>query len=210
MRRLLAVMVLAMLFGLGALATPPCASACSRMELRPIAEYAREQNAAIFTGRAGAAVGEAVVFAVDHWYWGPGAAPVVTLIPGDSAMCGIAIRPGDQMIMVAYRMDDGRYRPSLCSPHARLDSEEGAKLLAEANAAFGVPPTPTPGATTAPTASPGNGGIPGGGGAAGPEPALMAGAAGIGLLALAVGLAIAVRRRQRAAGDPARPSGESG
>jgi hypothetical protein len=192
--RLLPAAMLVVVFGMGMLVAPPCVVACSCMEPRPVAEYAAEPGAAIFVGRAGATAGDAILFAVERWYRGAGAAPVVMLIPGDSAMCGIAISPGDRMVMVAYRTDDGRFRPSLCSPHARVDSPEGAKLLAEANTAFGAGAVPVPGETpTPPGGGPGSG-TPGGG-TSGPGPWLLMGAAAAGLVALGVGLLFAARRR---------------
>jgi hypothetical protein len=152
MRRLLPVMVLAMLFGVGALATPPCASACSCAPPRPLAEYMQDPGAAVFAGRAGPRTPEAVAFVVGRWYGGPGAASMLTLSQEGIGMCGLAVESGVDMILVATRRAaDGRFEPSICLPFARVGTAEGDRLTAEAVALFGPGYVPTPAPTQPPS-----------------------------------------------------------
>jgi hypothetical protein len=195
--RVLPVALLATVLSVGFLAAPPCTVACSCMPPEPLAAYARDDGAAIFVGRAGAQVGDAVAFEIERWYWGAGAAPVVAVVPGDGAMCGLSVKPGDHMLLVASRGEDGRFTPSNCLPFGVIGTPEGTRLLAEANATFGggTPPGPTVVPTEPPLAEPAP--MPAGG-PANLLPVLLMGGAILGFGALVAGLVVAARRRPSA------------
>jgi len=132
--------------------------ACSCMAPQPMAAYDTAQNA-VFAGTVGPPDARGVPVRVTTWYHGPGAAAVVYLAKasfGDGAACGTTPpAAGTSWIWVSWLPDGERdLQTSLCDPSARLDSPEGAAMVADAAATFGgVPP---PGAAAEPpTTAPG-------------------------------------------------------
>ena len=149
---LLAVFVLT--FVLAAFVAPPRAFACSCAQIS-IGQLDPTQNQ-VYVATAGQAVPEGTPMAVERWFVGPGAAPVVALGAtsfGDSASCGTEqFQPGTRWIVSTWAGDPTQLPTTgLCQPHAQLDTPEGQAMLAEAVTAYGegtVPeggaPTPTP------------------------------------------------------------------
>jgi hypothetical protein len=197
MRALRASTVLVLVLVLARGALPPCALACSCMPIGPLADYVADGTTAVMAGTVGAGTGaDRYAFVVERWYAGPGAAPIVTVAGGDPAMCGVPLAPGDRLVFAATRDEEGVFHPSNCMPFARVTSDQGAALLAEAERTFGdggpTQPTAEPTAEPqAPQPSP----TPDGTAAVSPE--LVAGfavTAGIAVL----GVAILVARSRRA------------
>ena len=92
--------------------------------------------------------------AVEAWFAGPGAAPVVLLGAasfGDSAGCGTEpFPPGTRWIVSAWAGDPTQPPTTgLCSPHAQLGTPEGEAMLAEAVTAYGEGSAPEGGGPTA-------------------------------------------------------------
>jgi len=197
MRALRASAALVLVVVLARGAVPPNALACSCMAIGPLAGYVADGTAAVMAGTVGAGAGvDRYAFAVERWYAGPGAAPIVTLAGGEPGMCGVILASGDRLVFAASRDETGVFHASICMPFAHLDSPDGAALLAEADRTFGAgtptepsaEPTPEPEAPE-PTPTPG-------GGSAGVPPALISGlavAAGVAVL----GLAALVARNRR-------------
>ena len=168
------VLASALLLGRG-VAIPEVASACSCIGPQPLEAYAGPDTA-IFAGQVVGDDPDGVRVAVEQWFSGTGAAPIV-LIAGDfgnGASCGVGSRPslGSRWIWVAWRpqgeegipnpLDDG-VQISICQPFADLSTPEGEALLQEAIATFGggAAPTgspsgeaPTDGPSAAPSAPP--------------------------------------------------------
>jgi hypothetical protein len=141
-RILLAAVVLAGGLTLGGHLAPSCTYACTCAKLSSLADYV-EGDSAVMMGRTGPADGEEVAFAVERWFAGPGAAPVVTLVSGDDASCGVALPPGRHLVFVAYRDELGRFHPSICAPMADVDTPDGQALVEEAVAlGTGIVPIP--------------------------------------------------------------------
>jgi hypothetical protein len=134
--------------------------ACSCVMPEPLGTYLeRDPTVAVFAGTAGPTTGARTAFSVERWFAGPGAAPVVLLVPGTvdlgngemmSNTCGLDLPAGSRWILAAPRGDDGVFTPSVCLPNARLGMPEGAALVAQAEQAFGpgmvpeVPPLASP------------------------------------------------------------------
>jgi hypothetical protein len=151
-------------FGSAALLPSP-AFACSCAQIT-IGALDPTQNQ-VYIATAGQASPQGMPMAVERWFTGPGAAPVVTLGPasfGDSAGCGTEpFAPGSRWIVSAWAGDPAQAPTTgLCQPHALLDSPEGQAMLTEAVSAYGdgsVPEgggagptaTPEPSAPSAPT-----------------------------------------------------------
>ncbi len=168
------VLASALLLGRG-VAIPEVASACSCIGPQPLEAYAGPDTA-IFAGQVVGDDPDGVRVAVEQWFSGTGAAPIV-LIAGDfsnGASCGVGSRPslGSRWIWVAWRpqdeegipnpLDDG-VQISICQPFADLSTPQGEALLQEAIATFGggAAPTgspsgeaPTDGPSAAPSAAP--------------------------------------------------------
>ena len=144
---------------------PPRAFACSCVQIT-IGGLDPAQNQ-VYIATAGQATPQGLPMAVERWFAGPGAAPVVNLGPasfGDSASCGTEPFPAGSRWILSTWAGDPTQPPTtgLCQPHALLDSPEGQAMLAEAVTAYGdgsVPEgggagptaTPEPSAPSAPT-----------------------------------------------------------
>jgi hypothetical protein len=177
---MVALVVALIAAGIGALPV----AACSCMEPGSLADYANEPGVAIVAGWVGPSTPNGLAFRVERWYAGAGSAPILEMVPGDGASCGVPLSSGQHLIAVAYRDEQGRFHPSICAPYGMIDTPEGQALVTEADRTFGVGPTPPPVAPppVAPTPDPGA-----------PWPLLgLGGLAGLGLVA---GLLV-VRRRQ--------------
>lgn len=128
--------------------------ACSCVTPEPLGTYVeRDPTIAVFAGTAGQTAGRRTSFTVERWFAGPGAAPVVLLVPGTvdlgngemmSNTCGLDLPAGSRWITVAPRGDDGAFTPSVCLPNAQLGTPEGAALVAEAQRTFGSGSVPEP------------------------------------------------------------------
>lgn len=143
-----------LLLGRG-VAIPEVAMACSCMGPQPLEWYAGPDTA-IFAGQVVGADPDGVRVAVEQWFSGTGAAPIV-LIAGDfgnGASCGVGSRPslGSRWIWVAWRpqdeegipnpLDDG-FQINICQPFGDLSTPEGEAMLEEAIATFGGGEAPT-------------------------------------------------------------------
>jgi hypothetical protein len=158
-----------LLLGIGLLlgrgvSVPEIAVACSCVAPQPLAAYAGPE-AVIFAGQVVGDDADGVRGAVEDWFSGTGAAPVV-LIAGDfgnGASCGVGARPPveSRWIWVAFRPpEEGLANPldtgvqiNICQPFADLSTPEGEALLAEAVETFGdggAVPTAAPGGTEIP------------------------------------------------------------
>ncbi len=142
------------------LAKPLPALACSCAQLGTLREYAT-QGGSIFSGTAGPQDGRGVPVAVDRWFVGAGAAPVVHLSNdsfGEGSGCGINVpAAGSRWIWVAFRSPPNPdFQTGLCSPHGELGADDGRAHLAEARRTWGGAAPPAPAATDveAPTARP--------------------------------------------------------
>jgi hypothetical protein len=170
------------------------------MPIGPLADYVADGTNAVMVGTVGAGAGpDRFTFNVERWYAGTGAAPIVTISGGDPAMCGVPLAPGDRLVFVASRDEAGVFYPSNCLPFAKVTSDQGAALLAEADRTFGegTPTEPTAEPTAEPQA-PQPTPIPspaGGGSAVSPE--LVAGGVVAGGIAV-LGAAVLVARSRRA------------
>jgi hypothetical protein len=155
---------------------------------------------AIFSGTADIRQPRGVPVAVDRWFWGDGAEPVVWLSDnsfGDGAACGVSVPPpGSHWIWVTWRQEDsGDFATGLCSPAGNLATPEGQAMLEEALATFTGAALPTaaavPSVDAAPTTPP----------AADPatpadQTGLLVGSAiAVATLALFGGIVLAARRR---------------
>jgi hypothetical protein len=186
LRIALAVAGLAGGFSILGLAVPDCASACSCIQPRPIAEYADEPDTVILTGTVtglGADLGG--TFRVERWFKGSSDVAEIPIQGGNGADCGIGLSVGEQMVMVAY-ITEGVLHPSICSPWGDLSTPEGQQLHAETVAAFGEGTPPADSETPA-GGGPGDGGIPG--------IVLMAGVAIVALVAIVAGASFISGRR---------------
>jgi hypothetical protein len=72
------ITLLPLLLVVGALAVPPCAFACSCAQAPSLEVVVSEWGNSVFVGRAGPRTGRQIVFTVERWYAGAGAAPVRT------------------------------------------------------------------------------------------------------------------------------------
>jgi hypothetical protein len=188
---------LAALALVGVLAGPSLACSCVMPE--PLGTYVQgNPTMAVFAGTAGPTTGARTAFSVERWFTGPGAAPVVLLVPGTidlgngqrmSNTCGLDLPVGSRWILAAPRGEDGSFTPSVCLPKARLGTEEGAALVAEAQRTFGpgtvpeAPPLASPPLEQVPTP-------------AEPFPVVLAMLVGVLAAALAAGaIAFGLRRR---------------
>ncbi|HEY8167640.1 MAG TPA: hypothetical protein VIF84_02890 [Candidatus Limnocylindrales bacterium] len=153
---LLAAFVLT--FALAAFVPAPT-FACS-CALITIGELDPTQNQ-VYVATAGEPIPDGTPMAVERWFAGPGAAPVVLLGAssfGDSAGCGTPqFAPGSRWIVSAWAGDPTQPPTTgLCQPHAPLDSPEGQAMLTQAAAAYGDGSTPEGGGgpSASPTAAP--------------------------------------------------------
>lgn len=137
----------------GSLADPRCASACSCMPALPIATYAEDPSTVIMRGTVrNIGQDQQGTFVIERWYQGEApSGPIVPIRGGNGADCGLFMQPGQQLLVVAYRGEDGILQPSICAPSGDLTTDEGRALLTEAEAAFGLgrslgagPVTPEP------------------------------------------------------------------
>jgi hypothetical protein len=192
--------------GLLLAATP--AVACSCAGGLSMKEYATAETV-IFTGTTGPQDARGVPVRVTEWFHGPTPQAIVYIGKesfGQESSCGTNAPPaGTDWIFVGYLPGQGADPVTgLCSPHYRLDTDEGARFLDDARAFFtGVPPpepssAPTPAApapTETPTPTTGERPL---------DPGLTAGtyilgSLGAGLLVL-LGAVMLARRRPRGAG----------
>jgi hypothetical protein len=133
-----------------ALPTRALACSCAPPDLASPAFTGEEQAVFIGTAREPLADGS-YRFVVERWFKGGSATTWEIKVAserepmGDGGMaintCGLHFEVGDRLIMAAG-LADGTYRPGLCSPHAVMNSEEGARLLNAAVTAFGQGATP--------------------------------------------------------------------
>jgi hypothetical protein len=150
---LLAAFVLT--FVLAAFAAPR-AFACSCVQTT-IGGLDPTQNQ-VYVATAGQPTPQGMPMAVERWFAGPGAAPVVILGPasfGDSASCGTEAFPAGSRWIVSTWAGDPTQPPTtgLCQPHALLESPEGQAMLTEAVTAYGDGSAPE-GGGAGPTATP--------------------------------------------------------
>ncbi len=121
---------------------PPPTFACSCAMPGPIAEVAKEPAAVVVAGTVGPPVVAAgFAFQVERWYFGASPSAILTMVPGDGASCGLPLRPGERLIAVAYRDEQGLVHPSICSHYGQVGTPEGQALMAEAERAFGPGPS---------------------------------------------------------------------
>ena len=195
---------------------PTVACSCA-MDPDPIGAAAGDPRQAVFSGVVQPPTADGTPVVLTRWFGATAPQPVVWL---DNAgfedpmggMCGTNRPPaGSEWIFVAYRDQAGKFGVNLCSVQAALDTEQGQRLLDEAQAVFGpAPPVPVatvepvPVATTppvpAPTARPVASGDPVVAARSDGQPIpagvlLMAGGAG---LVIALGAALLVLARRRA------------
>jgi hypothetical protein len=156
MRRLVLVSGMFAALSLVSFGVPAQVAACSCAQLGSLAEYL-DADSSLILGTTGARVGNDVPFLVERWFAGPGAARVVSLVPGDQIMpdgttswnsCGIDLPAGRHLLLVVYREASGRFQPSICAPVGDVDQPEGQALLAEAQATFGTGTVPEDPPTT--------------------------------------------------------------
>jgi hypothetical protein len=137
------------------LAVPMSAFACSCAVEDPNAPVFTGEEHAVFIGTAGRPLPNgAYEFAVERWYKGGNAAQVQVASEreplGDGGMaintCGLHFEVGDRFILSSGAPVGGVYGPGLCSPHAVVASDEGARLIAAAESVFGpgAPPGEAP------------------------------------------------------------------
>jgi hypothetical protein len=140
----------ALLLALGSIwmarfAAPTLVVACSCAAPDPAAPVFSGEEQAVFIGTAGQPQPDGTYrFAVERWFVGGNASEVNVsserepMPDGAVAIntCGLHFEVGDRLIMAAG-FADGVYHPGLCSPHAVMQSEEGARLLNAAVATFG-------------------------------------------------------------------------
>jgi hypothetical protein len=193
--RLLLPLVLAALV-LVAAAPIPCL-ACSCIQ-STIADWIGKPDVVIFTGTAGPQVGDEVPVIVSRWYQGPGGSPILMTPVGDGASCGTQLTPGPWIVTANIDPQTGKVIPSLCLPHASLDTADGQQMLdtvvttlgkgnePSASPEAGAPsPTPTAEPTSPPSAEPGS-----------PVAQTLVAVGGLALLgALGIGLFVRIRRR---------------
>lgn len=119
------------------------ACSCAGPELGAPPFTGEEQ--AVFIGSAGQPQPDGTYrFAVERWFVGGDALEVSVsserepMPDGGMAIntCGLHFEVGDRLI-IAAGVAEGVYNPGLCSPHAVVASEEGARLIAAAEAEFG-------------------------------------------------------------------------
>lgn len=167
-------------------------AACSCAMPSSLAEQATAETA-IFSGTADIRQARGVPVAVERWFWGAGAAPVVWLSAnsfGDSAACGVNVPPpGSRWIWVTWLPgNQGDYGTGLCSPSGDLDTPEGQAMFEEAVATFSGAPIPS--IEAAPTAAPADPAPSGD-----PTGLLVGGAIAMASLALFGAIVLAARRR---------------
>jgi hypothetical protein len=180
-RSILAAFVLVGLGALGSLVDPSSTYACSCVPPGPIAEYRGNPDYAVLAGRvASIDANQRGSFAVEQWYQA-GRIPVAPVVPvqgGQGADCGMPLRAGQHLVLVAFT-DAGVVHAGVCTPSGDLDTPEGQALANEVIAAFGSG-TPVDGEP------PGDTGFP------------FGIAVGLGALALLVAGVFLVARRERA------------
>jgi hypothetical protein len=120
---------------------PPRTVACSCAMPGPLADVANEPAALVVAGTVGPRVADGFAFQVERWYFGASPSPVLTMVPGDGASCGIPLQSGERLIAVAYRDEQGLAHPSICSHYGQVGTPEGQALMAEAERTFGPGPT---------------------------------------------------------------------
>lgn len=131
----------------GALTAPLVAVGCSCVAPQPGAPIFSGDEGAVLVGTVGADDGRGVfAFHVERWFRG-GTDAVVRMESANQSMCGVDLKPGQHLILTAF-LADGRLSPSICSPHAGVESGEGQAMLTAALGTFGpgiVPGEPPPG-----------------------------------------------------------------
>jgi hypothetical protein len=167
--------------------------ACSCAMPASLAEQATAETA-IFAGTADVLQARGVPVAVERWFWGAGAAPIVWLSAnsfGDGAACGVNVPPpGSRWIWVTWLPGNGGdFGTGLCSPSGNLDTPEGRAMFEEAVATFAGAPLPS--IEPAPTSAPAQAPAP----AADPTGLFVGGAIALASLALFGAIVLAARRR---------------
>lgn len=121
------------------LAVPRISMACSCMQPQPIATYAEDPATVVMQGTVrNIGPDQQGTFQVERWYQGEvPSGPIVPVRGGNGADCGLFMTAGQQLLVVAYRGEDGILQPSICAPSGDLSTPEGRALVAEAVAAFG-------------------------------------------------------------------------
>lgn len=195
-RSVLLAAALFSVIAVGSLADPRCASACSCAGETPIGDFDGPDEVVV-VGRVGADDGSGLfTFHVERWFHGGDAATIQLAsgsqrIGGDQWVvntCGVELRTGDHLVVAMGRSEDG-YLPSACAPHAIVESPQGARLIADAERAFGPGRSPT-GDPVVPDVAPAAG-----------VPLLLV--AGVVLVVLLLGFAaVAAVRREDQAGPP--------
>lgn len=196
-RPVLAALGLFAVLVFGSLALPDCAAACSCAGETPIGAFGGPDEVVV-VGVVGADDGSGLfAFHVERWFHGGDAATIKLASAsrriGDDTWamntCGVELRSGDHLIVAMGRSEDS-YLPSVCAPHATVESPEGARLIVDAQRAFGTGLSPN-GDPIVPDEAP-TGGL----------PLLLIG--GVGLVVVLLGFAaVAVARRDGPAGPPA-------
>ena len=137
------------------LALPRTVAACS-CATSSLAEFAKFPGASVFVGTVGKVDPVGLPVAVDTWFRGPGAAPIVHLDASDlgsqSSSCGIPVPPpGARYIFASTPAGPGGLLGlGLCNPYGDVSGPDGQALLAEAERAFPNPQVvPRPASTAA-------------------------------------------------------------
>ncbi len=136
------------------LVSPDCVAACSCVQPDPISRYAGRPDLAIVTGTV-TAIGadQRGTFHIDRIYSGSVDGADVRIQGGDGANCGLPMKAGQSLVMVAST-GDGTLAPSICLPWADLSSPEGAKYVAILESEVGQGKVPSGTTTSATDAGP--------------------------------------------------------
>jgi len=157
LRRLIACTgLLAAALGAASLANPSAIAACSCAAPLPgIGEFRGPDEVALM-GQVGVDDGSGTfTFAVERWFHG-GHEPIIRMRSDTERLadgsfvrnsCGVSLVAGARLVVGAHRADDVVI-PSACAPHAEIDSAEGQRIVAEAEAAFGPGVVPGPPSAT--------------------------------------------------------------
>ena len=147
----LASLLLVSALAVGELALPDSVAACSCLPQEPGAPLFSGAEEIVFVGRAGQLDARGRYdFTVERWFRGGDAAAVKVqsatefFADGTSAenTCGLHFEPGAHVILTGS-LSEGVVQPSLCSPHAPVESEEGQRLLVAAAETFGEGAAPS-------------------------------------------------------------------
>ena len=150
----LAVIVLVGLLTVRNLSVPSTTVACSCVPWGDtLAAYRTEENVRILAGTVVALRDQRGMFGIERVFKGPVTGPAMEIDGGDAGMCGFQLKLGMRLVLSTWT-EGGVLQPSSCMPSAMLDTPEGAKLLADAEASYGGGVDPPPGAPMDPTPEP--------------------------------------------------------